>query len=280
VQQAARLCSKTVAAYQVMRRKAFAVTTPEPARAKALATDLVESSALPRLLDAVSKAVAAVSNFVIENQSLFVSLARIADDIDGWPEWQRELWAQAALGGWYINWHTPITINTPISRGKATLDAFMVAHLKRDWAAITSNIVSAVPERREILQCAFDLHTEKRYLASIPLFFAQADGICAEYVGAHLFTDGTEREARLQVLQASKGDFAAILLQTLGLQTQFTAGISKYSPRRKALAPNRNGILHGSRRHLDYGTETNSLKSLSLLAFVVFTLTGEHGGDA
>jgi hypothetical protein len=35
-------------------------------------------------------------------------------------------------------------------------------------------------------------------------------------------------------------------------------------------APNRNGILHGSRKHLDYGTEVNSLKALSLLAFVVY----------
>jgi hypothetical protein len=36
-------------------------------------------------------------------------------------------------------------------------------------------------------------------------------------------------------------------------------------------APNRNGILHGSRKHLDYGTEVNSLRPFhcSPLSFIV-----------
>jgi hypothetical protein len=249
----------------------------EPEQPKALAAALVESGVMQQVLEVVSRAMTALSRFVAEHPDFY--LTRIVNDISNWPDWQRELWAQSALNGWYVNWHTPITINRPISEGKAVLDAFMIGHLKQDWTTIASSIISALPRRKAILQCAFELHTEKRYIASIPLFLAQADGVCAEYLGAHLFVDKEQREERLAQLQASKGGFAAVLLHALGLQTQFGAGISKYSEARKELAPNRNGILHGSRRHLDYGTEINSLKAFSLLAFVVYALTGNHDGS-
>ena len=155
------------------------MTKIEPERAQAFATALLESGAARQMLDVVSKAMTAFSRFVAENPDFFGNLARIVHDINTWPDWQRELWAYAALNGWYVNWHTPVTINTPISEGKATLDAFMIGHLKRDWTTIASSIVSAVPKRQAILQCAFELHAEKRYIASIPLFLAQADGVCA-----------------------------------------------------------------------------------------------------
>lgn len=251
------------------------MTKIDPERAKAFATALVESGAALQ----IANAVAGFSKFVAENAHLFVGLERIAEDIRTWPDWQRELWSKAALNGWYVNWHTPITINRPISEAKETLDAFMLHHLNQDWETIKLRILSAVPARQSILQCAFDLHMEKRYIASIPLLLAQADGVCEEYLGAHLFTDREGREARLAELQASKGGFAAVLLQPLGLQTQLGAGIKKDSSSDKELAPNRNGILHGSRKHLDYGTELNSLKAFSLVAFVVYALTSNHDGS-
>lgn len=252
------------------------MSTTDPERARALASTLVESEVARQMMDVIARAVANRSKFVSDNTEFFASLARMAEDIRTWPKWQRELLAKAALNGWYVNWHTPITINKPIAQDKPTLDAFMVGHLTQDWNDIVSSIVSAVPERREVISCAFELHKERRYIASIPLFLAQADGVCAEYLGAHLFTDKEQREEQLAKLQASNGVFAAVVLQPLGLHTQFGAGISKSSRNRKKLAPNRNGILHGSRKHLDYGTEINSLKAFSLLAFVVYVLTGKH----
>jgi hypothetical protein len=57
------------------------------------------------------------------------------------------------------------------------------------------------------------------------------------------------------------------------MDTQFNAGIREAKPKDKLRAPNRNGILHGSRRHLDYGTKINSLKAFSLLAFVVLVFS-------
>ncbi|KVX02631.1 hypothetical protein [Shewanella frigidimarina] len=63
----------------------------------------------------------------------------------------------------------------------------------------------------------------------------------------------------------------AIILSPLLQDTEFGARIGKGKQVDKAKAPNRNGFLHGSRKHLDYGTEINSLKCISLLAYVATT---------
>ncbi|MGB2079175.1 MAG: hypothetical protein ACPHV3_05265, partial [Vibrio sp.] len=61
---------------------------------------------------------------------------------------------------------------------------------------------------------------------------------------------------------------SSVVLAPLLQDTQFGASISKKSKTAKSKAPNRNGILHGSSKHLDYGTEINSLKSISLLSYI------------
>jgi len=206
-------------------------------------------------------------------ETVLEPLAQLVEAIKTLPERQRSIWTEAANYGWYINWYTPIPLGWRKAEGSAALDARMIAHLEHDWDKIKSSILLSHPEREEILSCAFELHKEGRYIASIPLFLAQTDGICAQRLGAHLFTDNEERSQRIAGLQACENDFVVILLEILGLKTQFSAGIKKSRPRHKKLAPNRNGILHGSRKHLDYGTELNSFKAFSLLAFVTFTLS-------
>ncbi len=62
-----------------------------------------------------------------------------------------------------------------------------------------------------------------------------------------------------------------IFLEPFKLKNHHNAGISKSSVQAKSKAPNRNGILHGHRKHLDYGTEINSLKCFSLLSFIVYS---------
>lgn len=65
--------------------------------------------------------------------------------------------------------------------------------------------------------------------------------------------------------------FTELFLSPFKLKNHHNAGVSKSSKSAKKLAPSRNGILHGHRKHLDYGTEINSLKCFSLLSFVVFS---------
>lgn len=226
----------------------------------------------PHIQAAILEAQEAFARFINQNPEFFERVHHFLKELQHLPERQREAWITAAERGWYMNEETPASMMYAVFDGKDTLDRYMVEHLEEDWIVISKRILSAHPERRDVLECAFQLHTEGRYLASIPLMLAQADGICAQTLGAHLFTDHEERDAKLAETASNADSLIRILLEVLGLRTQFSAGISKHSASKKALAPNRNGILHGSHRHLDYGTKTNSLKTFSLLAFVTFVL--------
>ena len=61
-----------------------------------------------------------------------------------------------------------------------------------------------------------------------------------------------------------------ILLEPFKVDLQISQGSSRAS-KAKEKGPNRHGIIHGSRKHLDYGSKINSYKAISFLAFLVFT---------
>ena len=174
--------------------------------------------------------------------------------------------------GWYPNWFT--FFYQPEEEPRS-LDELMVMHLEDNWADLTVKIIELCPEREHILKTAFKLHEEGNYIAAIPLFFSQADGICCEVLKSFLFT-GNDTIERLDTMIES-GELEVdmlldIFLEPYRLRNHHNAGISKASVAHKKKAPNRNGILHGHRKHLDYGTKVNSLKCFSLLAFTVYTV--------
>jgi hypothetical protein len=234
---------------------------------------LLGPTAIAQLDDLLVNMRNSFSKFLKDNPDFFDNLRQFLEEFKDLPEKQRKLWSEAARLGWYLNGETSITVKSMVLKGQTELDSYMIESLRADWPMLTKSILSAHPERGPILECAFQLHTEGRYIASVPLFLAQADGICAQIIGAHLFTDSKQREAKLAEMSVNSDAFMVTLLGLLGLKTQFVAGIRSASPMKKSLAPNRNGILHGARKHLDYGTEINSFKAFSLLAFVVYILS-------
>ena len=222
-----------------------------------------------------------VQSFITQFREAFTISPEILEGIrlsfkalEAWPEWQKEYWLKASKFGWYFNCHTPASsCLEAANKGKESLDEFMSYHLKHDWTQITSQIIELCPSRREILQEAFLLHSEERYIASIPLLLSQIDGICAEYLGAFLFSEHDMRLCKIERhLELNNNKALDLFLSLLKNKNQYSNSIGKNSPIHKDKAPNRNGILHGSRKHLDYGTKINSLKCFSLLAFVVFAL--------
>lgn len=222
----------------------------------------------------IATAVSALSESVRLNPQILCSISSIAENVRTWPEWQRENWRKAADMGWYFNWETPISSsNEAVEAGKDALNQFMTTQIENDWDKLTEIIKKLCPERAPILDEAFALHKEQRFIASIPLFLSQIDGICAQYLGSFLFSDHEKRTENIQnILSESSDAFLKLTLSSLSEKNPYGERISKNSKKNKERGPNRNGILHGSRKHLDYGTKTNSLKCFSLLCFVVFTL--------
>lgn len=209
-----------------------------------------------------------INSFLKKNPDFIKNLNHY---LKNWPDYHKEDWAKLAKYGWFLNWETPVTVEVALSKGKATLDRFMSIHLNESWDDITNRLISLYPERSHILNVAFTLHKDGNYIACIPLFLSQIDGICSQNLGTYLFSEHPRRREEIQRIMEDSGDsLTNAFLEVLNSETQFGAKISSHNRVKKDLAPNRNGILHGSRKHLDYGTEINSLKSFSLLAFIVY----------
>ncbi len=211
-----------------------------------------------------------INEFLSNNADFFKNFRTAIERL---PDRLKEHWADVAQYGWFMNWETTISITAELSKGQAELDAIMMHHIEENWDVLTKKILELCPDRSHILRAAFRLHAEGNYIASIPLFMAQTDGVCAQYLGAFLFSEHEKRTETINRTVDDSGDvFLAAFLNVLNTDTQFRAGISAASNNKKQLAPNRNGVLHGSRKHLDYGSRINSFKTFSLLAFVVMVL--------
>lgn len=190
-------------------------------------------------------------------------------------EWQIARKADVTVmaeNGWYPNW---FTFFYQPDEDPNSLDELMEMHLNDNWDDLTAKIIELCPNREHILKTAFNLHEQSNYIAAIPLLLSQADGICCEVLKSFLFT-GNKTTEKLDIL-IENGELEVnmlldIFLEPFKLTNHHNAGISKASTVHKKKAPNRNGIIHGHRKHLDYGTKINSLKCFSLLAFTVYTV--------
>lgn len=201
-----------------------------------------------------------ISEYIKQYNAMFQGFA---ENFERWQSQYKVYITDIVAQGWYP---TPISFYAK-PKGEFDLDEYMVQELTENWEKLSKGIIESYPNRSHILQTAFELHKQKNYIASIPLLYAQADGICCEYFKLFLFSGNRIGES-LEELEPDS--ILEVFLTPYKLKNHHNAGIScKKSAR---VAPNRNGILHGHRRHLDYGTEVNSLKAFSLLCFVVMSV--------
>lgn len=226
-------------------------------------------NALQSVAPKISEVIRVLEPFLNQISSTLIRVAEAAQ------KWQVDTKADITVmadNGWYPNWFTfyyaPDTTT-------GSLDELMEKHLEDNWDDITSKILESCPNREHILTNAFELHKQGNYIASIPLFLAHADGITCEELKSFLFTKNETQQKLQEMMDSGKIEanmFTDVFLEPFKLKNHYNQGISKSGTTAKRKAPNRNGILHGHRKHLDYGTKTNSLKCFSLLAFVVFTV--------
>ncbi|WP_431786229.1 hypothetical protein [Vibrio harveyi] len=201
-----------------------------------------------------------ISKYVNQYNSLFQGFA---ENFEKWQAQNKVYVTDMVAQGWYP---TPMSFYAKPKR-EFDLDLYMVEELTENWEELSEEIIELYPNRSHILRAAFALHEQRNYIASIPLFYAQADGICCEHFKSFLFA-GNRVGDSLEDLEPDS--MLEVFLTPYKLKNHHNAGIScKKSAR---IAPNRNGILHGHRKHLNYGTEVNSLKAFSLLCFVVMSV--------
>ena len=183
--------------------------------------------------------------------------------------------------GWYLDGEMEISdawrFEAMLAAGKSTeLDELLANHFRARLTAIELELCAALAHRSKILKSAFAAHHREEYELSIPVLLAQSDGVCQDLTGKFLFLRERGR-ARPQIashIEAKLPKFSAAILSPL--LTVLPINENEGERRARALQGgddpenwstlNRHLVLHGV--SLDYSTELNSLKAISLLNYL------------
>ena len=206
------------------------------------------------------------------------ALQDIAESMISLPEKPRRALILLDEHGWYLDPDMPLPVLWELGKileeGNITELETALGQFYRDKVTqIEKDLMDMFPHRSKILKQAFGAHRRKEYFLSTPVFLAQTDGICQEYIGIQLF----RREKPAIPATASKNkpipedELRSALLHPLTKSLPNSA--SEKERKAELTSLNHNEILHGI--SLDYGTEVNSLKSISLLNYMATILTWE-----
>lgn len=176
--------------------------------------------------------------------------------------------------GWYFDFHLPLDDLRKWeylieSNNFKELDNIAVRHYRSQIKNIEFFCAKWYPSRKSILHSAFVAQKHKNYLISIPAFLTQIDGICFQETGYELFisdrNDHSKTKISLYENQIEDDPFFAAILSPLSNKSPISFTEKERGSTFSGL--NRHTIIHGE--SLDYGTEINSLKVISLLNFIV-----------
>jgi hypothetical protein len=178
-----------------------------------------------------------------------------------------------ALGqhGWYLDPEIPHTaiwhLEAALTEGNVEeAERTLCEYFRNRAPDIAESLIAEHPRRAHLIRSAFNAHERGEYELSIPVLLAQANGICVEATKYELFSKRDRAKIAAYVdMEVTNALMAAVLSPlTISLPISFTEG--ERGPDFAQL--NRHVVLHGE--SVDYGTELNSLKAISLLNYVAY----------
>lgn len=156
---------------------------------------------------------------------------------------------------------------------------------RKNLGSLVDHFNRNYPARQAIVEQAIYAHREKLYALSIPVFFAQSDGVCVERTKRHFFMGRPDQhvkaiaQEKTFALQAEmqnddEGQRVSKILELLMWAPLLEHHSIRYNDAKREemgyLGLNRHTVLHGE--SLDYATEVNSLKAFSLLSYMASLL--------
>lgn len=177
-----------------------------------------------------------------------------------------------------------------IKKETETIDEYMERCILENYDRIKEGYCyEPYPHRKIILEEAFKLFEEERYIACIPLFLSQIDGISQDAKTAGFFSGKNQLSKNTPLSekrftysvgdQVSEGESKDILnyfyskflaenSENLHISQKTTFIAIKARPKDIDYL-NRHGIMHGHIDYLEYGTRLNALKVITALLFVI-----------
>ncbi len=205
-------------------------------------------------------------------ESMLRGLTDSAEDLQA-------LWKTLAEHGWFP--HPSVLFGAEllvdrISKDSATVDHLLIDLFRDDLPSIESELVDLYPNRRRLLSQGFEAHRQGQYCLSILMFLAQADGIAYEKHSKSVFSKKERKTLGSEEKQEQTGDILASFLLLFG-EDNLPIWASKNSRDSTFRGFNRHQVMHGE--SVDYDTEENSLKAVSLLSWLAVVLNYESEGE-
>lgn len=223
------------------------------------------------IVSAVSISIAEVAHHVAPY------LAKLHRAIEELPERTRLELELLAEHGWYIDPDMPCSASTKyanlfMSDQSKEANNLLQSYYDEHAQNIFSRLCKRFPERTKVLRAAFSAHHNREFSLSVPVFLAQADGICKSLLGVDLYgktKNGESTKVHDAVEKFETNSYSDSLLAPFLKPFAINFGQSK----RSTDDLNRHAVLHGE--SVSYGTLRNSCKAISLIAFTEWAL-GEH----
>jgi hypothetical protein len=181
-----------------------------------------------------------------------------------------------AKRGWYVDLDTPFKLLNRLHAGlKASnfehVDGLMGAYISLQLKEIKKGCLSRHPDRARVLAEAFRAHERKQYELSIPVFLAQADGICVDLLGVKFYARSKGIPATAAKARGLEMDSVSdAILEPLRHAGALNAHEKEIAPASGIL--NRHKVLHGISN--DYASESNGLRAISLVNYLSAGVAG------
>lgn len=180
--------------------------------------------------------------------------------------------------GWYLDGEQGMSelweLEALLLDGKvAAVDLILTQHYEERLSDIESYLVKALPNREKILRAVFSAHRRGEFELSVPVLLAQSDGVCKDLTGYQLFMKTGSKPQVAQHVAVASDAVSAAMLSPLGEILPINASEKERNLRVQGQSSatwqelNRHLVLHGE--SLDYGTQVNSLKAVSLITYLV-----------
>lgn len=156
---------------------------------------------------------------------------------------------------------------------------FLCASLRDQLHDIEAKLISAFPNRAEILRDAFQAHRERKWNLSVTVFLTQVDGLFYDRFLKSLFTRADQDELAERIEEVSDELDGAMLRRLLYDDWPLAMSRSERAKQPGDFTQlNRHRVLHGE--VTDFGTEENSLKAISLLNYCALVLPKPEQGPS
>jgi len=223
----------------------------------------------------ISPAISQMSKFQIDMKSLMGPfIETISETFKKLPAKMKKALKTLGEHGWFLDLDVPVPgiwqLEEAMNDGNIKeAEEALIEYFRKRTPEIEENLCNKFPDRAKILHSAFKAHLRGEYELSVPVFLAQADGICDEMIGIQLYKKDKGNPATAAYVQKIANDtFRAAILHPLSLTLPISA--SKYERGENFNDLNRHQVLHGE--STTYGSEINSLKEISLLNYVAQVL--------